>query len=344
MPSPSSGSRSWSWAAPGSSAATWCATLLDARRRRVSSSSTTSSPRSERTCPTIARGRVHRRLDRRRCASWPMSRTSSTTSSTSAPITATRARSHDPLADHEQQPAHDAEALRAAQGLPASRGRSSTRRRLHGGADKPSTWLTRRLRTGRVPLRSGQPVLDLEDRGRVLRRLLSQPPPGCRPCAPASRTSTDRARSSAPGSGAAHRRRSGGTSRRRSSTARSRRSRSSSRTAGAASRDFIYVDDIVRGLLACADEARTGDVYNLASGQRDDDPRAGRDDRRADRETTTPPVVPAAARLGPLRQTVRQHGEVAARARVRRRGRARAGLAGDDTRRAPGSPECAGPP
>lgn len=35
---------------------------------------------------------------------------------------------------------------------------------------------------------------------------------------------------------------------------------------GIATRDFIYVDDIVRGLLACAAVGRGGDVYNLASG------------------------------------------------------------------------------
>jgi len=35
---------------------------------------------------------------------------------------------------------------------------------------------------------------------------------------------------------------------------------------GAATRDFIYVDDIVRGLLDCADRGAPGDVYNLASG------------------------------------------------------------------------------
>jgi nucleoside-diphosphate-sugar epimerase len=35
---------------------------------------------------------------------------------------------------------------------------------------------------------------------------------------------------------------------------------------GVASRDFIYVDDIVRGLLACARNGAAGDVYNLASG------------------------------------------------------------------------------
>ncbi len=35
---------------------------------------------------------------------------------------------------------------------------------------------------------------------------------------------------------------------------------------GAASRDFIYVDDIVAGLLSCAADGKPGDVYNLASG------------------------------------------------------------------------------
>jgi UDP-glucose 4-epimerase len=35
---------------------------------------------------------------------------------------------------------------------------------------------------------------------------------------------------------------------------------------GIASRDFIYVDDIVRGLIACAERGEPGGVYNLASG------------------------------------------------------------------------------
>jgi nucleoside-diphosphate-sugar epimerase len=35
---------------------------------------------------------------------------------------------------------------------------------------------------------------------------------------------------------------------------------------GSASRDLIYVSDIVRGLLLCATEGTAGDVYNLASG------------------------------------------------------------------------------
>jgi nucleoside-diphosphate-sugar epimerase len=35
---------------------------------------------------------------------------------------------------------------------------------------------------------------------------------------------------------------------------------------GVATRDFIYVDDIVRGLLLCATDGEPGEVYNLASG------------------------------------------------------------------------------
>ena len=35
---------------------------------------------------------------------------------------------------------------------------------------------------------------------------------------------------------------------------------------GIASRDFIYVDDIVRGLAACALRGRPGEAYNLATG------------------------------------------------------------------------------
>ena len=36
---------------------------------------------------------------------------------------------------------------------------------------------------------------------------------------------------------------------------------------GIASRDFIFVDDIVEGLVACALRGEPGDVYNLASGE-----------------------------------------------------------------------------
>jgi nucleoside-diphosphate-sugar epimerase len=36
---------------------------------------------------------------------------------------------------------------------------------------------------------------------------------------------------------------------------------------GDASRDFIFVEDICRGLMACALRGKSGDVYNLASGR-----------------------------------------------------------------------------
>ena len=35
---------------------------------------------------------------------------------------------------------------------------------------------------------------------------------------------------------------------------------------GMATRDFIYVEDIVEGLIRCAQRGEPGDVYNLASG------------------------------------------------------------------------------
>ena len=35
---------------------------------------------------------------------------------------------------------------------------------------------------------------------------------------------------------------------------------------GSATRDFIFVEDIVEGLLRCASHGKPGDVYNLASG------------------------------------------------------------------------------
>lgn len=35
---------------------------------------------------------------------------------------------------------------------------------------------------------------------------------------------------------------------------------------GRASRDFVYVEDICRGLMLCAERGKAGDVYNLASG------------------------------------------------------------------------------
>ncbi len=114
----------------------------------------------------------------------------------------------------------------------------------------------------------------------------------CRPCARGFRTSTGRARSSAPGAGAAPRRRSGGMSCRPSSTARSRDCRSSSTTGARASRDFIYVGDIVRGLIRCAEAGAPGDVYNLASGDETTILRAG----ELVNELTGNPTPPSSSR------------------------------------------------
>lgn len=36
---------------------------------------------------------------------------------------------------------------------------------------------------------------------------------------------------------------------------------------GNASRDFIFVEDMVKGLIACAQKGEVGEVYNLASGR-----------------------------------------------------------------------------
>ena len=35
---------------------------------------------------------------------------------------------------------------------------------------------------------------------------------------------------------------------------------------GIAGRDFIFVEDIARGLIACAERGEPGEAYNLASG------------------------------------------------------------------------------
>ena len=35
---------------------------------------------------------------------------------------------------------------------------------------------------------------------------------------------------------------------------------------GENSRDFIFVDDLIRGLIACANSGKDGEAYNLASG------------------------------------------------------------------------------
>ena len=89
---------------------------------------------------------------------------------------------------------------------------------------------------------------------------------------------------------------------------------------GIATRDFIYVEDMARGLQACALRGGAGEIYNLASGARDLDPRAGRDDQRADRQPDADRARPG-ARLGPLGPALRRPGQGRARARLPCRGR-----------------------
>jgi nucleoside-diphosphate-sugar epimerase len=35
---------------------------------------------------------------------------------------------------------------------------------------------------------------------------------------------------------------------------------------GKSTRDFIFIDDIIKGLIACAEKGKNGEAYNLASG------------------------------------------------------------------------------
>ena len=73
-------------------------------------------------------------------------------------------------------------------------------------------------------------------------------------------------RSWAPAAGAGRPRRCGVTSCPRSCTARLKGLPLELDNGGAASRDFVFVGDVVEGLLLCAEAGEPGDVYNLASG------------------------------------------------------------------------------
>ena len=50
---------------------------------------------------------------------------------------------------------------------------------------------------------------------------------------------------------------------------------------GSPTREFLYVDDCVEGLLLAAERYDGADPVNLGTGERDLDPRARRADRRA---------------------------------------------------------------
>ena len=85
---------------------------------------------------------------------------------------------------------------------------------------------------------------------------------------------------------------------------------------GIASRDFIYVDDIVDGLLACA-TARARRDLQPRQRRRDDDPRARRAGQRAHREPDADRAHPG-PRLGPLGQALRRRHQGPRGDRVRR--------------------------
>ena len=99
---------------------------------------------------------------------------------------------------------------------------------------------------------------------------------------------------------------------------------------GQATRDFVFVGDVVEGLIRCAEAGAPGDVYNLASGV-----------ETSIRELAETIVsmcgsdselqIGPEARVGPLRASLRQH----RRSREQEIGfigldRARAGAAADD--------------
>ena len=97
---------------------------------------------------------------------------------------------------------------------------------------------------------------------------------------------------------------------------------------GIASRDFIYVDDMAAGLIACATARRAGRRLQPRQRRRDDDPRARRADQRADRQPD-PDRAHAGPRLGPLGPALRRpdEGARASSASRRRRRCARASSA-----------------
>ena len=80
---------------------------------------------------------------------------------------------------------------------------------------------------------------------------------------------------------------------------------------GNASRDFIFVEDLVRGLMLCALKGEPGEVYNLASGV-ETTIRELAETINALTGNPTPVALSAGARLGPLRPALRRSDQVAA--------------------------------
>ena len=87
---------------------------------------------------------------------------------------------------------------------------------------------------------------------------------------------------------------------------------------GIARRDFIFVEDIARGLMACALQRRARRSLQSRLRGRDNDPRTRRADQRADRQPDADRAC-AGARLGPLGPALRRPDQSTRAARLRRR-------------------------
>ena len=295
-------------AAQASSAPTSCAGRWREAPRGSSWSTTCSRPSAENV-PDDARVRLSRGLDRRR-------RDPRSARRRARPGLPSRHVPRQPELDRRaarrprEQPHHDAQAARAAQGLAARRTRRLRRLGLHA---RPAHLRARpRRRRGRAgAARPRQPVPDLQGRGRVLLRLL---PPALRAsdgaCALPERLRAGRD---------ARRRRWRGTPATvwRNVDAVVRLSRAQGHAAAAGqwrprSRDFIYVDDIVDGLLAWRKSGEPGDVYNLASGVETTIRELAETINCARRNRDSELEVRRAARLGSVGPALRQHRQVAA--------------------------------
>ena len=163
-----------------------------------------------------------------------------------------------PLAGPREQPDHDAQALRAD--ARTSTGCSKVVYSASGCTLAPARGLRGSAETvsedGPVPLDLDSPYQISKVVGEfysVYYHRAARPPD--REGAVPERLRPRRG-ARAPVAGAAHRPPSGATSRRPSSTALSRACRSQLDNGGVASRDFVYVEDVARGLLACAERRR----------------------------------------------------------------------------------------
>ena len=241
----------------------------------------------------------------------------------------------EPARGSREQPDHDAQALRAAEGLRG--GCASVVYSASGCTLAPHEVYDERRGDagGRArAARPRQPVPDLEGRGRVLLRLLPPAARACRPCARASRTCTARARSSAPAAGAARRQH---VWRNVTPTFVYRALKGLPLPldgGGVASRDFVYVEDVVARPARCARRAARPATSTTS--------RAASRPRSASSPSSiielagsdAPSRVRAAAAVGPLDQALRQHGEGAsASSASRRRSSSRTGSSARSTGR-----------